>query len=344
MAADRFGVRGFLCATRALYAALAAVLMVLTLANALEPWHALVIYGAAALTRPSETAMRALLVGHSIRPEAMMGALGLSRATVDLAKVAGAFAGASGVALVGMGPAYVLVTALYATAFMLSLGLAHTPLRAAHANAAAIVDGLKDGARYVWTKQDLLGAFTVALLINLLAFPFYLGLLPYAAKAVYDIGQSGLGYLAGAFALGALAGSLVVGANTMPLRAGRAMLASSALWLLVLLAFGQTRSLALGLALLLLSGVLQSFCVTPLTTVILRGSSREMLGRVMGMRILAIWGLPLGLLAAGPIIAHAGYAACTLLYSALGLAALCAIAVRLRSALWRASAAANTHP
>jgi len=329
-------VRTFLCATRALYAALAAVLMILILANALEPRHVLAIYGAAALTRPSETAMRALLVGHTIRPEAMMGALGLSRTTVDLAKVAGAFAGAGGVALVGMGPAYVLVTALYVTAFALSLGLARTPLRGAHANAAAIVEGLKDAARYVWTKPDLLGAFSVALLINLLAFPFYLGLLPYAAKAVYDIGQSGLGYLAGAFALGALAGSLVVGANTMPLRAGRAMLASGALWFVVLLAFGQTRSLPLGLALLFLSGVVQSFCVTPLATVIVRGSSRDMLGRVMGMRILAIWGLPLGLLAAGPIIAHAGYSACIALYALAGLAATAAIALRGRAALWDA--------
>jgi hypothetical protein len=72
-----------------------------------------------------------------------------------------------------------------------------------------------------------------------------------------------------------------------------------------------------------------------------RSSSEEMLGRVMGMRILAIWGLPLGLLAAGPVIAQLGFAACTLIYGGLGLIATLAIAHRWRGALWHRSAAAN---
>jgi hypothetical protein len=66
-----------------------------------------------------------------------------------------------------------------------------------------------------------------------------------------------------------------------------------------------------------------------------------MRGRVMGLRILAIWGLPLGLLASGPIIAHFGYAASTLLYATLGLAATTAIGYRWRLALWQRTAAAN---
>ena len=59
--------------------------------------------------------------------------------------------------------------------------------------------GLQQGVRYVWEKPDLLGAFSMAFLVNLLAYPFFLGLLPYVARDVYGIGQSGLGFLAGAF-------------------------------------------------------------------------------------------------------------------------------------------------
>jgi hypothetical protein len=73
----------------------------------------------------------------------------------------------------------------------------------------------------------------------------------------------------------------------------------------------------------------------------LRSSESEMRGRVMGMRMLAIWGLPLGLLAAGPIIAHFGFAATTLLYAGLGLAATLAIGYRWRRALWEREATAN---
>ena len=48
-----------------------------------------------------------------------------------------------------------------------------------------------------------------------------------------------------------------------------------------------------GLALLFASGFVQSYCLTPLAGVLLRSASAEMRGRVMGIRMLAIWGLPL---------------------------------------------------
>jgi predicted MFS family arabinose efflux permease len=347
IAGDRIGLRALLCITRGCYALLAGVLAMLTLSGALVPWHVLAISALAGLMRPSDMAMRMVLVGQTIRPEMLMGALGISRTTSDTARIAGALAGTGGVALVGMGPAYVAVTAIYVAAFLLSLGVARPAPRApadgADGAAVKALAGLRQAVRYVWHKPDLLGALSMAFLVNLLAFPFFLGLLPYVAKNVFAIGQSGLGYLAAAFASGALAGSLVVGAGRLPLRAGRVMLASGAVWFVAILLFGQNHSFGVGLVLLFISGFVQSFCLTPLAAVMLRTSSEEMRGRVMGLRILAIWGLPLGLLAAGPIIAHLGYAASTLIYAGLGLAVTIAIAWRWREALWQRSAAANAH-
>jgi len=59
------------------------------------------------------------------------------------------------------------------------------------------------------------------------------------------------------------------------------------------------------------------------------------------VRMLAIWGLPLGLVAAGPAIERIGYAPTTLLYTGLGIAATLAVGYRWREALWHRSAAAN---
>jgi hypothetical protein len=342
---DRIGVRTLLCITRGAYALLAALLAALTLSGLLAPWHVLVIAAIAGLMRPSDMAMRHVLVGQTMRPETLMGALGISRTTSDTARVAGALTGTGGVALIGMGPAYVAVAGIYVTAFLLTLGVAGSPPRAAraHAEAEKLFTGLKQGVHYVWTKPDLLGAFSVAFLVNLLAYPFFLGLLPYVAKDVYGMGQSGLGYLAGAFATGALAGSLVVSANRVPLRAARVMLLSAALWFMAIILFGQIRVVAVGLVLLFVTGFVQSFCLTPLAAVMLRASSEEMRGRVMGIRMLAIWGLPLGLLASGPVIVSLGFSATTLIYAGLGLAATIAIGFRWRRALWQRSAAANAH-
>ena len=340
MTGDRIGLRALLCITRAIYAVLAGTLTVLTLSETLRPWHVFVVMGIAGLIRPSDQAIRNLLVGQTMRPDMLMGALGLSRSTQDIAKLTGALLGAGGVVLFGMGPAYVVVTALYVASFFLSLGVASSPRHASHLR--DVLTRMKDAARYVWSKEDLLGSFSIALLVNLLAYPFILGLLPFAAKEVYGIGQSGLTYLALAFALGALTGSVLVGANRVPLRYGRSMLWNSGLWFLTILVFGQTSWLPLGLAMLFLMGVTQSFCLLPVAAVMIRTSSPEMRARVMGIRVLAIWGLPLGLLIAGPIIAKVGYAACTLLYSGLGLVATLAIGYRWRAALWQPSAPANS--
>jgi hypothetical protein len=239
-----------------------------------------------------------------------------------------------------MGPAYAVVTTIYVAAFALSLGVAGAPPGGQRARAHPLAD-LKEGFSYVWRKPDLLGAFAMAFLVNLLAYPVFLGLLPYVAKDVYAIGQSGLGYLAGAFWTGALAGSLSVGSSRFQLRAARAMLWSGALWFAALLVFGQTTTLAVGVPLLFATGFVQSFCLTPLAAVMLRSSDESMRGRVMGVRMLGIWGLPLGLLAAGPLIAAIGYAATTFVYAGLGLAATLAIGYRWRHALWHRAAAAN---
>jgi hypothetical protein len=340
VAGDRIGHRTLLCITRGIYALLAAVLAALTLSDALRPWHVFAIAAIAGLMRPSDMVMRHALVGQTMRPGLLLGALGLSRSTSDTARVFGAITGTAGVAWMGMGPAYAVVAAMYVAAFLLSLGVAGAPPSRGKPPAHALAD-LKTGFRHVWQKPDLLGPFLVAFLVNLLAYPFVLGLLPFVARDVYAIGQAGLGYLAGAFWSGALLGSLLVGTPRFRLRPARAMLWGGALWFAATLGFGQTSTLAVGMPLLFFTGFVQSFCLTPLAAVMLRSAGEEMRGLVMGVRMLAIWGLPLGLLMSGPLIAGIGYPATTLLYNGLGLAATLAIGYRWRQALWHRSAPAN---
>jgi len=339
LAGDRIGHRNVLCMTRSAYALLAAILTTLTLARALQTWHIFAIAALAGLLRPSDMVMRSVLVGQTIKADMLMGALGLSRTTSDTARVFGAFAGAGGVALVGMGPAYVMVTLMYVAAAGLTLGVAGRP--ASHRAPAHPLAELKDGFRYAWNKPDLLATFAMAFLVNLLAYPFILGLLPYAAMQVYAVGQAGLGYLAASYWCGALGGSLLVGAGRLPFGAARTMLWSAGVWFAATLLFGQITILSLGMALLFVAGFTQSFCLTPLAAIMLRTSDESMRGRVMGVRMLAIWGLPLGLVAAGPLIEWIGYPATSFLYNGLGLAATIAVGYRWRAALWHRTAAAN---
>ena len=68
------------------------------------------------IVRPNDQVLRNILVGETMSSSDLMGALGLSRATMDSARVVGALAGAALFASLGLGAAYVLVVALYVAA------------------------------------------------------------------------------------------------------------------------------------------------------------------------------------------------------------------------------------
>ena len=86
---------------------------------------------------------------------------------------------------------------------------------------------------------------------------------------------------------------------------------------------------------LLMAGFMQSFCMVPLSIMLLRAAGERFRGRVMGVRMMAIYSLPLGLLAAGPLIDWIGFRATASLYAIIGLVCTALIALRWRADLWR---------
>ena len=61
----------------------------------------------------------------------------------------------------------------------------------------------------------------------------------------------------------------------------------------------------------------------------------------MGIRTLAIWGLPAGLLLSGPLITEIGFAGTGTVYALAGLVFTLMISLRWRADLWRLAAPAN---
>jgi predicted MFS family arabinose efflux permease len=186
----------------------------------------------------------------------------------------------------------------------------------------------------VWQRPALLGGLSMAFLINLLAFPLFIGLLPYLAKNIYGVGQAGLGWLGASFAFGALLGSLLLSSNRLRVGAARLMLMSGLAWLLVNVVQAQTTDMLSGMACLMLSGFVQSLCMTPLAAVMLRATEPAYRGRVMGIRILGILGLPLGLMLAGPLIQQWGFQITMTAYAICGILLTLAMALYWRQVLW----------
>jgi hypothetical protein len=64
-------------------------------------------------------------------------------------------------------------------------------------------------------------------------------------------------------------------------------------------------------------------------------SSAQFRGRVMGVRMLAIYSLPIGLVTAGALIERIGFGATATLYAAVGLFCSIVIGARWRTVLWQ---------
>ena len=90
-----------------------------------------------------------------------------------------------------------------------------------------------------------------------------------------------------------------------------------------------------------MTGFAQSFCMVPMAVILLRTADPAFRGRVMGVRMLAVYGLPLGLLLRGPLIERIGFSLTGSLYSLVGIVFTLLIAVRWRAHLWHPAAAAN---
>jgi MFS family permease len=183
-------------------------------------------------------------------------------------------------------------------------------------------------------------AIWVAFLVNLTAYPLSNGLLPYVARDIYGTDQTGLGYLAASFALGSLVGSIAL-SLIGGIRVARLMIGSTMAWFATLLVFAQLQSMPAALACLMLAGFMQSLAMISVAVILMRAASEHLRGRVMGVRMLAIYSLPLGLLAAGSLIGGIGFAATASLYAAAGLALMLAIVLHWRADLWNIHAPAN---
>jgi predicted MFS family arabinose efflux permease len=326
-----------LSAMRAMYATIAAILMILAFAHLLNPILVCVMATFSGLVRPSDMGLRGALVADSMPADHLTSAMGISRTTGDTARIAGALTGAGLFAAVGMGPSYVAITMFYAASAALTYLTGAPPHEHKQSDESPVSPwrDLWSGMVHVWNTPTLLAIVWYAFLLNLAAFPLTSGLLPYVARGVYHIDQTGLGYLVASIGIGALIGAIALTRTSVHIPLPKVMVVSAVIWFALLFIFGQTTTVTSGIVLLVLAGITQSITMVCHTVILLRVSGQKMRGRVTGVRMLAIYTLPIGLLSAGALVEVIGFRATVSLYAVVGLIFTVLIAVRWRNSLWR---------
>ncbi|QOZ34919.1 MFS transporter [Bradyrhizobium sp. CCBAU 53421] len=346
MIGDRMGHRDLLAVMRFAYTALAGTIMTLALTGHLAPLKVMVIVALMGVIRPSDLGVRGALLADIMPPAQLVGAISLARTTQDSARIAGALTGAGLFAALGIGYVYVGIASFYFVAAILMLCMGR-PAKA-HDTAEALGDvpgskllrDLKEGIVYAWSGPGMRAALCVAFLANLTAFPLTNGLLPYVAREIFQTDQTGLGYLSASFAFGSLIGSITL-SMAGGVRIARLLIGATLAWYAMLLVFVELRTMPVAMACLVLAGIAQSMSMISAAVMLMRNASAHLRGRVMGVRMMVIYGLPLGLLAAGSLIDLIGYTATGTVLAAAGFVAMLAIALHWRADLWPVHAPAN---
>ena len=341
MASDRFGARNVLTAMRSVYAFAGIVLMTLAFLGALQPLFVFLLAALSGLIRASDTGVRNALSAEILPAEHLMAGIGLSRITSDSARVAGALAGAAVYAAIGMAPACAVFATFYLAGTLFTFLVGPSPTARAVVSRASPWAQMREGMVHVWNTPPLLAAMWLAFLVNLTAWPWTLGLLPYVARTVLQAGQPGLGALAASFSGGALLGSLTVSLIGRRILPARFMLLGALAWHALLLVFTHMPTLTSACALLIVAGFAQSLSMIPMAVMLLHIAGPRFRGRIMGVRMLAIYGLPVGLLLTGALIPRLGFGPTAILYCSIGIATTLFVGWRWRAVLWPLSQPAN---
>jgi len=318
--ADRVSRKVMLMGLRTGAGLSAVALLLLAAFNLIEPWHVFVIAGISGFFRPADNVLRQALIADTVPRDMLMNASGLARTTQDTARIVGALLGAALLSQLGLGWAYVGVTFFYAASVLIGLGIASIRPVVSLDHVNPITD-LKNGLRYMMDSPVIKPIMFLAFLVNLTAFPLTNGLLPVVARDVFGSDENGLARLVATFAVGALVGSLVMAALVKSRRPERFMMFVIVVWYVLLILFAGTESNTVGLPLLALIGASISFSMISMSVVLMTFTKFEMRGRVMGARMLAVYGLPVGLVVGGWLIERYGVQAAITGYALGGLVA-----------------------
>ena len=181
-------------------------------------------------------------------------------------------------AKLGKGFAYGVDTGLMLLSLLLFLSIASRALPVREGERLSLGESIMSGVKFIFANQIVLAALSLDLFAVL--FGGAVALLPIFAKDILQTGPDGLGYLRAAPAVGSVLMAVWLTYSPMKRGAGRKLLWAVAGFGLATIAFALSKSFALSLFLLFLTGVFDSVSVIVRSTLIHTYTPEYMKGRV----------------------------------------------------------------
>lgn len=291
--ADRLPRHRLLATIELVMTGMGLLVLTLLLTDLLEVWHLFALTISAGLFRIFQMPSAQALIGDTLPEDKISNGAAMSSMAMNLSTILGPLAGGLLYARLGAEGAYIVVSTLYFLSALLAFSI--QPLRTGPTRPqGSVLRTVVEGLRYVKGQQVLWATLAVAVVINLTGWPFHTALLPIFAKNVLDSGSAGLGMLTASFGIGALCGSLAWASVRNLRHTGKLLLVAVVIWHGSMGLFALSSSFYLSLAILLLTGMAFSSTQVMMLTVMLRTTLPEYRGRVLGLRVLAIYAYTFG--------------------------------------------------
>src|SRR5260221_828071 len=232
-------------------------------------------------------------------------AIALNSSMVNVARLVGQSCAGLLVAVAGEGWCFLLDGGSY-LAVIASLMMMRLAEAAPRGREKRVLLELRDGLRYAFGFAPIRSVLLLITLISVMGMP-YTVLMPLIADQVLHGGPHTLGFLMGATGVGALGGAVYLASRRSVLGLGRVIAASAMLFGCGLIAFSLSRTLALSLVLMVVTGTGFMVQLASSNTVIQTIVREDMRGRVMAFYTMAFMGTaPFGSLLAGGLAARVG--------------------------------------
>ena len=262
---------------------------------------------------------RQAIIPQIVGEKRMINAVALSSSGMALMTLGAPGIGGLAYFYFGPGTVYVIISSMAIASFLLTTRLPDVGKMPSKAG-VAVLDDMKEGLRYVMQRRMVMLLLAMALSTAVLAMPFR-SLLVVLVQDEFGRGADAFGFLLSAFGLGALVGSLGFAGMRATGPRGMALIATTTLSGIAILAAAVSPSYILLMIIMVFVGLGDSGRRTLNSALLMEQVDDEHRGRVMGLYMMNFGLMPLGII---PIAAIAEFAG---IREALSVSAVILIAV-----------------
>lgn len=327
--ADRFNKHRILIITQTLAMLQAVVLAVLTLTGTITIWHILPLLVFLGIVNAFDMPTRQSFVLEMIENKEDLGnAIALNSSMFNGARLVGPAIAGILIGSIGEGPCFILNAISFVAVIIALLAMRLQPRKPKHHH-KGILDGYKEGFRYVTTFKPIAYILSLLAVASLIGMPFTT-LMPVFARDILHGGPHTLGFLMGAHGIGALLGAAALASRKNVRGLTRWIVGAAFTFAGGLCFFSLSTNQWLSFALLIVVGFGMMVQIASSNTIIQTVADDDKRGRVMSFYTVAFTGMsPFGSLIAGTLASRIGAPVTIFICGLLCAAAVTAFALKL---------------